>query len=251
MRSYPHNPKEAIADKHRVHLLSVFKPDSVLIDAAPATSEEWIWSENAERGLFLARYAYAFEEPVETVRQYLERSNSSFSTGLERRSPFDLGALMQQLAAAVVVRNTELASRLCTLEHARYQVDGSTFIPAVQREFDVWQMLILGRRDEALARLVRAEAGLQAERLPRAAMEECAPMLALLRAVLTADEAALNQALFRRADAIEKIYATPSARQDPQALLDLRGLALAALARRHGLNPVTDSVYLPLSIAVS
>ncbi len=31
-------------------------------------------------------------------------------------------------------------------------------------------------------------------------------------------------------------------------LLDLRGLAFAALARRRGLTPATDSVYLPLGL---
>ena len=250
MRRYPHRPDEESLLDDKEFLVSLLKPAVAPVGAGAATTDEPIWALNAERARACASYAYAFEEPVETVRYYLERSNASFATGLERRSPFDLGALMQQVATAIVVDDAALSVRLCSLPRARYQVDGSTFIPAVQREFDVWVLLVLDRRDEALALLQPAEAALATEKLPRAAQDECGPMLALLRAVLTDDAAALDAALARRADAIAKIYRTPSARQETQALLDLRGLALAAVARRHGLSPATDSVYLPFDIAM-
>ena len=251
MRAYPHRPDEASLLEDRDFYVSIFKPDSVIVGAAPATTEEAIWALNAERGLWCAAYVYAFEGPVEMVRNYLERSNSSFTMGLERRSPFDLGALMQQLASAVVVNDVALATRLCTLEPARYEVEGSTFIPAVQREFGIWQSLILGQPAEALQRLQQAEAALAGEKLPRATLKECTSMLALFGAVLGGDVVALNQALTQRAEAIATTYKSPSSRQEPDALLDLPGLALAAIARRQGLAPVTDAVCLPLAVAVA
>ncbi len=250
MRSYPHRPDEEVALEERDDLQSLFRPAGAIVPAGPAVAPEEFWSENAAYGLACARYAYAFEAPVETVRYYLVESDASFATGLERRSPFDLDALMQQVATAVVVDDAALAARLCTLEPARYQVDGVSFEPAVQREFDVWIALLLGRRDEALARLQVAEAGLAADKLPRVARDEGSTMLALLRQVLAGDSAGLNAALAQRAIAVEKMFRSPSARENPAGLLDLRGLALAAIGRRQGLAPATDSVYLPLAVAV-
>lgn len=250
MRDYPHQPSEKVLVRNREAFLEIFKPDGAPVGSPAATEPEPFWTGNAENGRFCAAYLYALEAPLEAVRYYLGLSNASFSTGMVRRAPFDLDAVMQQLASAVIVKDADLATKLCTLPAERYQIDDVEFLPSTTREFDVWKAIVLGSRDAAAQSLQRAVTGLAADRIPRAFHDDSETMIALMNAVLTGDAAALDVALARRAKIIASNFKSPSLRQNPASLLDLRGLAIVAIGIRMGVVPTAGSVYHPLDLVV-
>jgi hypothetical protein len=96
--------------------------------------------------------------------------------------------------------------------------------------------------------LPEATAALARDRLPKQAQEDTASALEIQQRLLQRDAAGLSRAFARRAAAYAAKFRHPEIVNSPQSLLDLNGLALAALARATGLQVQIDSVYLPLSL---
>lgn len=94
MLTYPHRPDQELASEEWQEMVALFRLPGDIVIHGPATRDEEFWSENAEFGLACASYSYAFEAPLDLVRNYLVNSNASFDAGLDRRAPFHLDAVM-------------------------------------------------------------------------------------------------------------------------------------------------------------
>jgi hypothetical protein len=248
MRSYPHAPHEEILTRLFKTTQALAVPASAATRTLQPDRAPGFWTSNARALLDCARLAYALEQPAEVAMHYFRETAVCFDEGVGIGAPFDLDDHFDQLELAIVLGDVARVTALCDLPADRHVIEGVSFPAAVEREFETLAELAVGRVPSAGSSLNRAAAALATKRLPKLLRDDIDSILALQRQILAGNQTALAEAFARRSAAFEAKFRNPAIANSPRSLLDLNGLAHAALARRAGLDVAVDSVYLPLAL---
>lgn len=193
-------------------------------------------------------YRYALGEPAAALRDDLTRSLRPRVRAIELGvvvDPFDFTNL---LALAISLRRSDETRSLATLDPPRYSNPDVVADPIV---FAVALLLKAFAIDPAalpaLSQELDPARGNVAE-IYRYDRMLFVPLVELLRAVVARDQIALEAGFARRDEELARFFRRADDPSDPQALLDIRGLAVAALALDRRLRVADDSPYRPLDL---
>jgi hypothetical protein len=193
-------------------------------------------------------YRYAIGEPGSAIRgdltTALDLLQRAFTLGMAI-DPYDY---IQMLALSVVVGSAASRSHLAAADRAAYTNED---VEAGDIVYVAATALAAAVRSDkvALAAAVKPyAAGVVPKRLERYDRLVYFPLIELVRALEAGDSAQFEAALVRREQDFVQFFRRADQKNDPEALIDMPGLALIALARGRKLQVQAPSVYRPLDL---
>jgi hypothetical protein len=189
---------------------------------------------------------YALDEPPAKVKESLSKAFETLYTGFDFELPLQAYEFIKLLSLAVVTGNSETAKTLANTKRDRYtnkdvKVEEITFAVAGLISAFV-------RKDKAAVEKILAENKpdqIESNKIFRFDRMLYLPLLPLLEAVYKNDTAKFAAAMQNREKEFVSFYKRAEIKNDPDALIDMPGLAIIAIARKHGINFASNSVYRP------
>jgi len=245
MKTYPHKPKESDLRGTWQDTLESYQEEVGDIDAAARARKPMFFKLRCNQALDLACLAHAFESPTEQVRQFLAEACDCAEKAVEFGVTLDPVLYMKYLSLAVFCRQEGFRKTLEGMQRQRYtnpDIKGDEiFYLGAEAMAALSAHQVAAAQELTTRALVRARSG-QVDKLARSAME---PVLLLEAAVANKDAQSLASAAEAQAEELRANYSQKAAKGYPNGLLDVRGVGLLALARRHGLQPLPSNVYMP------
>lgn len=246
MREYPHGLDEEILPEDLEIEQDIINQLEIHVERGYAERKSSLFRGLGKSYFAVGCCSYALGEApfkiAEPLRKALEYLYTSFDFGYPQQA-YDF---IRLLTLAVVLENSEIAGSLARTKQERYtnenvEVEEITFIVAELISAFV-------RKDEETVGKILAENNpdkIEANKIFRYDRMLYLPLLPLLNAVHKKDSAGFSAALQARETDFVKFFSRAERKNDPDALIDIPGLAITAIARERGLDFTDRSVYRP------
>jgi hypothetical protein len=249
MKEYPHGLDEEILPEDletQQELIARLEP---FLEQAYAEKKSALF-----KGLGKCSYAagccsYALENPSAETNGYLQNALKYLYTAFEFGIPQTAYDFIRLLSLAVVAGNSEIAAELSQTPRKRYtnenvEVEEITFVIAE---------LLSGfvRKDKnAVAGILEKNSfdKIESSKIFRSDRLLYLPLLRLFETIYKKDSNMFAKGLQMRQTDFVKFLTRTDRKNDPDALIDMPGLALAFLAKKHGLSFSDASVYRPYDL---
>ena len=246
IRNYPHGlDEEILPDDFEVEKE---RADDLEEDLnAEIAEENAIYVDSyAEANYFAACYKYALGESPDNLKPLLAKALENWFLAVRFGIVMDVYEFIRLLALARAVGNREIAEALAKTKRDRYT---DPDVEAEEIVFAVAELLaaFIRRDDEAVA-LVLAEnnpATIDEKKIYRYDRMIYFPLLEMMNAIHQGDSAKFAAALEKRQKQFVDFFKRSTEKNDPEALIDMPGLAVAVIARRRDLKFTDSSVYRP------
>jgi hypothetical protein len=195
----------------------------------------------------VACFRYAMGETARAALDDLKESitymSRAFGLGVVT-DPYDF---IQMIALAVVTGDAQATQFLAHAKRGDY-TNEDVEVPAFV--FAIAEGLAAAARSDmaALAKALAPYVAVPPKRLPRYDKLVYWPLLNLLVALNSGDSVAFAEAMQTRELEFVQFFARSDNKNDAEALIDIPGLAVLALARAAGLGAADVSVYRPLEL---
>lgn len=246
MRTYPHGTDpERIAENLADESTTVAADDPAVADAVERRNAMFLWM-HGESLQAVAAYRYALGEEPAAVRAELERSVALRVRAIELGIVLDPFDFIGVLSLAIVLQREE-ARVLASLPRERYTNDDVIADPLLYGLAAILSALVLG--DAATAQQLASDlAAADITNVHRYDRMLFHPLILLLHAVQGGDAAGVARGFAHRDAELIRFFRRADDPNDPEALLDVPGLAVAMLARQRGMHVADDSVYRPQAL---
>lgn len=249
MKEYPHGlDKEMLPRDLEIEEKSIanFEPD---LPEAKAQGKALFLKILGQNCRFAAGYAYALDEPRAKVGDLLDRSLEYSFEAFKLGITIDVYIFIQLLSLAAVVGDRDAVAYLANSKRSRYEnpnieADKLTFVVA-------GLMSAFFRRDKAATDALLAENNpetMETKTIYRYDRMIYFPLLLMMNAIYKKDSNKFAAALQTREKEFIGFFSRASEKNDPEALIDLPGLAVGILARKHGIEFTDKSVYRPYEL---
>lgn len=249
MRTYPHKPKEKDLQEIWQEQLDTYQSDTQDVAAAILGRKVNFFKIRCTEAQDLACLSYAFEQSLGQVRQFLAEACGCAEKAVEFGVKLDPVLYMGYLSLAIVSRQSGFRKLLEGLQRQQYthpEVDcDEIFYLAAEAMAALSASQGAAAQELVTKALARARSG-EVNKLARSVME---PVLMLEAAIAHEDAQGLVPAIQALYEENRASYSQRAAKSYPSGLLDVRGVALLALARQHGLALPPTNVYMPLELS--
>ncbi len=247
MRTYPHGTDaEAIAENLADESRTVAEDEPNVQDAQARGNAMFLWM-HGESLQAVAAYRHALGESPSAWRGELERALRLRYRAIELGVLLDPFDFIGALALATTLRRSGETQALASLPQARYTHDDVIADPIVYGAAAILSAFILGNA-AVIGPLTSELSAADVTNVHRYDRMLFHPLIVLLHAVHENDPAAVTRGFAHRDAELIRFFRRADDRNDPEALLDVPGLAVAALARERGIHAAEDSVYRPLAL---
>ncbi len=249
MKDYPHGLDEEILPEDLEIEQDIISRLDVHIEQGYAQRKPSLFKGLGKSHYAAGCYNYALDNPINETNDYLSKSLVYFYDSFEMGIPQQAYEFIKLLSLAIVFGNSDIAGSLAYTKRERYtnenvEVDEVVFVVAEL-------LCAFVRQDEKIiARILERNDPdkIDANKIFRYERALYFPLLKLLDAVYKKDSTGFSAALqIRQADFV-KFYRRADQKNTPEALIDMPGLAINAIARRRGLHFADNSVYRPSEI---
>lgn len=245
MKTYPHKPKESDLRRIWQDTLESYQQEAEDVDAAARARKPMFFKLRCDQALDLACLAYAFESPTEEVRRFLAEACILAERAVEFGAKLNPVLYMKYLSLAILCQQDGFRKILEGMQRQQYtnpDIEGDElFYLGAEAMAALSDQKTAAAQELTTRALGRARSG-QVDKLARTAME---PVLLLEAAIANKDAQSLASAAEAQAEELRANYSQKAAKGYPSGLLDVRGVGLLALARRHGIQPLPSNVYMP------
>jgi len=248
MRKYPHKPDEGSLREALQWCLGQYKGTMEGTKAALLERKVSFFKMGCEEVLELAYITYAFEEPLQQVRQHLNVACGLAERAVELGTKLDPVLYVKYLSLAIICRQEGFRKMLEGLQRHQYTNTNIEADEIFYMAAEAMAALSADKADTArdiTARALARARSKEVDKLARAVME---PVLMLEAAIADRDAHGLASAVKAQHERHRANYSPKSARNAPSGLLDVRTVGMLALARKHGLPADPSNVYTPLEL---
>jgi len=249
MREYPHGLDEEILPE------DLETEQGLIIRLQPFLEQAYIERKSSLfKGLGKCYYAvgcisYALGEPTAKINEPLGKALEYLYNAFEMDIPLTAYDFIRLLSLSVVLGNSDIAQVLARTKRTRYtnenvEVEEITFAVA-------GLMSAFVREDEKSIAKILAENSsdkIDTNKIFRHDRLLYFPLFRLLEAVHRKDSAMFERRMQARQTDFVKLFSRAPRKNDPDALIDMPGLAIAAFAGKNGINVTDTSVYRPYDL---
>lgn len=249
MREYPHGldeeilPEDLEVEQETIEELkedleqAIEEDDAVLINGL------------GEAHYFVACYSYALGESPSNIKPFLTKALEYNFLAFRLGIVLDVYEFIQLLSLARVLGNREIAEALARAKRSRYTDNDVEAEEVVFATAELLSALIV-RDDETAAKILAANnpETIDAKKIYRYDRMIFFPLLQLLNAIYKNDENKFAAALQNRQKEFVDFFKRSDEKNDPEALIDIPGLAVLILAKQRGLSYTDASVYRPVGL---
>jgi hypothetical protein len=249
MRQYPHGlDEEILPEDLEMEQETIEEYENELAEAVEEENALFI------KGLGEAYYdsacfRYALGEAAADIRSAMLKALEHLFSAFQMGVTTDVYEFIQLLSLAISLGDAETADSLAGAERSRYE---NKNVEAEEIVYTVAALLsALVRRDEtAVAEILEANNPdkIDTKKIYRYDRMIFFPLLPLLAAVQKRDASRLTAAMQTREAEWVKFFSRQEQKNDPEALIDMPGLAVAALAKARALSFNDTSVYRPYDL---
>jgi len=241
MRSFPHKPDEAVLGES----LAAGRQKFEELSDAPGKPSAY-YSEASNLAFSLAGLTYAFEQPAAEVKSFAVHATRYALQAVACDDQMDPATYQRFLALSVWTSDANFRNRLATFDRAQFTHADAPSDDVVYRSAEAMAALARKRPDlaaeYAAGGLKRIERGLVAT----AVVNRVAPLLRIAEAMGKGDLYALRGAVSERNTQFLRTASAEAARNNPELLIDVVGLALVRIgADDYGLSVEPKSLYMP------
>lgn len=246
MRQYPHGLDEEILPEDLEIERETINDYEGEIDEAVAEENALLIKTLGEAYYAVACYRYALGEPAADVKGALRKALEYFFAAFQMEITTDVYEFISLLSLAVVVGDDKTADSLAAANRNQYENEN---VEAEEIVYTIAALMsALVRRDETtIGEILEANNAdeIDTKKIYRYDRMVFFPLLPLLSAIQKRDAGRLAAALKIRDTEWVKFFRRQEQKNDPEALIDMPGLAAAALARARAINFTETSVYRP------
>lgn len=245
MRKYPHKPNENDLRETWQESLKDYQAYTEKAEAARLSRNENFFKIRCNKIWDLACLTYAFESPGEQVRQLLAVACSCAESAVEFGAKLDPALYMRYLSLAILCQQERFRKSLEEMQRQRYTNPDIESDEVFYLAAEAMASLSAGRAvsaQEITGKALARVKGGQVDNVARAVME---PVLLLEAAIANKDTQNFESATAVQYEKFRSSYSQRAARGHPSGLLDVRSLAMLALARQHGLETSISNIYMP------
>jgi hypothetical protein len=249
MRQYPHGlDEEILPEDLEMEQETIEEYEEELAEAVEEENSLFI------KGLGEAYYdsacfRYALGEAAANVKGAMRKALEHFFTAFQMGVTTDVYEFIHLLSLALSVGDGETAESLAATERSRYQ---SANVEAEEIVYTIAALLsaMVMRDETTIAEILEANNPdkIDTKKIYRYDRIIFFPLLPLLIAVQKRDASRLTAAMQTRETEWVRFFSRQEQKNDPEALIDMPGLAVAALARARAINFNDTSVYRPYDL---
>lgn len=245
MRTYPHKPSESALREAWQESLKDYDVYTKKVEAARLSRNESFFKIRCAKILDLACLTYAFEAPLEQVRQFLTVACSCAERAVEFGVRLDPALYRTYMALAIVARQEEFRKKLQGMQRQEYTNSNIESDEVFYLAAEAMAALAAGQVATAQDITARALVRVRSEQVNNIVRSAVEPVLMLEAAVANNDAQSLKAAVTAQHDELRSSYSQKAAKGYPSGLLDVRGVAMLALARQYGVQAELSNVYMP------
>ena len=246
MKKYPHRLDEETLPERLEREQAKVVEDEAEIEEAVKNKRAIFVKALGEEYYSVGVYGYALDEAPAKVKTALSKSLEYHFSAFRMGVVTDVYEFLTILSLAVVLGETEIAESAAAARRDRYT---NPNIEAEEIVFIVAELLsAFVRKDEtAIGKILAANNPdeIDSNKIYKYDRMIFFPLLRLMAAIHRRDDANFTALLKARNDDFAKFYARVNDKNMPEALIDMPGLAVAALAKERGINFTDTSVYRP------
>ena len=245
MRPFPHEPDEAAL---AARLAADQQQFDALAGDAPGKPAAY-YMDASRLALGLTCLSYAFEAPAAEVKAFAVGATRYASRAVDCNDLLDPATYQRYLALTIWTMDNNFRGRLTNFDRTQFTHPDVACDDVVYRTAEAMAALAKKRPEMAVE---CAESGLK--RITRglvstATVNAVAPLLQITHAMGKGDLYALRGAVGERSTYFLRSGSNETARSNPEALIDLVGLALQRMAAAdYGLAVDSRSLFVPLGL---
>lgn len=249
MRDYPHGlDEEILPDDLEIEQETI---NELEVDLEKASEEEnaLFFQALGEAYYAVACYGYALGESPSKTKELLAKALEYHFTSFKIGIVYDVFEFINLISLAIVLNEKETLNSLAKTEKSRYtdeDVEADNIVFAVAELLSAFV-----RKDEnTITKIITANNpdSLDSKKIFRYDRMIFFPLLQLLNAIHKTNVNNFATALQTRENEFVRFFSRTDELNDPEALIDMPGLAVTKLAVERGLTFIDSSVYRPAGL---
>jgi len=248
LRSYPHAPTRELLLGMYARYVAALSSDESEIDRRRLEKDEAFFKFLSNRALAIARLNYALNKSTEEVQLLIWKASNYANLSLILGAKYLAEEFMSKLACGLVSRHAELLETLKKVEVSQLVNKDVKYDELVYVVANVYKSLSYSASANINDMFSQAQASLSRPNVLPYVRNRHGNLIRMFEAVFSGNRDHLLEQVKFCHEFNSKWFKHAERRNRSESLLDLEALGVLQMARQKGLNPQSDSVYLPMPL---